>query len=163
MKNFTPSGLSTIGLLLVILLVLLMSGCASTLPRSTYETKGAHRAELAWQALAAYDTAQTVTIARSPDCLREGNPLASAVYGSDTPSPQRVLVTNLALAWAHYEVGGWLDRRTQAAIAADSPNRGAWYVGRGAFYVVSFLGSGLAVGNNASLGIRPFSRMECGK
>lgn len=158
MKNFTAPGVGTIAVLLAILLVLLLSGCAS---HSGFANPEARRVEIAWQTLAAYDTAQTVTIARSPTCFRESNKLASAIYGSDNPSPQRVLATNAALAWAHWELGAWLDRRTQAAIDSDNPNRGLYYVGRTAFYVTSFLGSGIAVGNNVSLGIKPFSRRVC--
>lgn len=164
--HFTPPGVSVIAVLLTLLVILLLSGCAAimpvgSLPERTYATKAAHRAELAWLTLHAVDTAQTVTIARSPDCLREANPLASAVYGSDHPSPQRVLLTNVALGWAHYELGGWLDRNTERAFVEDSGARGGWYVARGAYYAVSFLGTGLAVSNNASQGIRPFSRVEC--
>jgi hypothetical protein len=163
MKHFTTPGLSVITLLLTLLLLLVLSGCAAImpLPERTYETRAAQTAELGWLALHAVDTAQTVTIARSPGCLREANPIASAIYGTDHPSPERVMLTNVALGWVHYELGGWLDRNTQRAFAEESGARGGWYVARGAFYVVSFLGTGSAVGGNYSMGIKPFSRMEC--
>lgn len=163
MKHFTGHGLFTIAALLVILFACLLSGCSAVmpLPESTYETKVTHRTELAWQALNALDTAQTVTIARSPDCLYEDNKMAAAIYGGEHPSTSRVLATNVLLAWGHYELGGWLDRRTQAAVDADSPLRGLWYTSKVAFYAVSFLGTGYAVSNNLSLGIRPFSTKEC--
>jgi uncharacterized protein YceK len=146
MKNFTAPGLSTIGLLLLVLVILLLlSGCA------TYETRGAHTAELVWQGMNAVDTAQTVTIARSPTCWHEADRLAAGVYGSQNPAPSRVLATNALLAWGHYELGAWLDRRTEAEGREDSGI--GWYVARGAFYTFSFLGTGLAVTNNSTRGI----------
>jgi hypothetical protein len=148
-----------------------MQGCAlimpveSGKPTSVYASQGAATAEAVWLGMHALDTAQTVTIARSPACLREADHVAATIYGSEHPSESRVLVTNVALGALHYYVGGWLDRGTERALAdPDNEYVGLWYVSRGAFYVFSFLGTGIAVTGNASMGIKPFSHMtECGE
>lgn len=155
MSRFTRQGVTTIAVLLTVLLLLLLSGC------TTYATRDARNAEYAWLALDAVDTAQTVTIARSPECLYEADPLAVFVYGTEHPSTGRVLMTNAVLAYGHYQLGGWIDRHTERAFAQESPARGGWYVTRAAFYVVSFLSTGIAVTNNAAMGIHPFSRVRC--
>lgn len=149
--------LKVLGVIILLAVLAHCTGCAS------YTNPSTRRAEAAWQVLAAYDTAQTVTIARSPTCLREADKFASFIYGTDHPSPQRVLATNALLAWAHWEAGAWIDRLTEHAIASEDPNRGLLFIARGTYYTTSFLGTGLAVGNNVSLGIKPFSKMECGR
>ena len=141
------------------LVILALTGCASAVPQ--FESGDVRRAEYVWQGIHAMDTAQTVTIARSPGCLREANPLASAVYGSDRPSPQRVIVTNLAMAYLHAHVGAWLDRHTEAAmIDPDNESAGGWYLARQTYYVVSLGASGLAVLRNAQGRVGPFTRMS---
>jgi hypothetical protein len=148
--------------LLILAAVFALSGCEVL--NATYTNDTTRKAEYTWLAMHAIDTAQTVTIARSPTCLREANPLASAIYGSDTPSPQRVLATNIALGFVHAKVGAWLDERTERSFLEDGDGRGGWYLARGAYYVVSFLGTGIAIGNNAGRGVGPFTRMtECNR
>lgn len=126
-----------------------------------FATSGARNAEMVWQGIHLVDTAQTVTIARSAPCLYEANPLASAVYGSKHPSVARVVTTNAAMGALHWTVGSWLDRRTEHALQREAGSVGAWYVLRGAFYVVSIAGSGGAVAGNVRLGVRPLSRVRC--
>ncbi len=123
-----------------------LGGCTTTPPSGV---------ESAWLAVHAIDTAQTVTIARNPGCLYERNKLAAALYGSKHPSVGRVLATNTAMAALHWQVGAWLDRHTDRAFAEESDNRGALFVGRVAYYGLSFLGSGSAVVGNVRLGIKP--------
>jgi type II secretory pathway pseudopilin PulG len=149
--------LSKLFVALVLVIVLwLLAGCSVL--DATYTNDTTRKAEYTWLAMHAIDTAQTVTIARSPTCLREADPLAVAIYGTDHPSPQRVLATNIALGFVHAKVGAWLDERTEAAlIDPDSRSVGGWYVARGAFYVVSFLSTGIAIGGNESRGVKPFS------
>lgn len=148
--------------ILILAAVFALSGCEVL--NATYTNDTTRKAEYTWLAMHAIDTAQTVTIARSPECLREANPLAAAIYGSDTPSPQRVIATNVALGWAHAKLGAWLDERTERSILDETDGRGGWYVARGAYYVISFLGTGIAIGNNAGRGVGPFTRMsECNR
>lgn len=136
---------------------MLATGCSSL----RFQNDSTRTAELSWQAIHAIDTAQTVTIARSAPCLYEANPLAAAIYGSEHPSVRRVLATNAAMASLHWAVGSWLDRRTERALQRESGSVGAWYVLRGAYYLLSILGSGAAVAGNVQLGVRPLSHMRC--
>lgn len=126
-----------------------------------FATSGARNADLAWQGIHLLDTAQTVTIARSAPCLYERNPLAAAVYGSKHPSVARVVTTNAAMGALHWAAGSWIDRRTERAMQREAGSVGAWYVARGAYYVMSILGSGAAVAGNVQLGVRPLSRVRC--
>jgi hypothetical protein len=148
---------------LILAAVFALSGCEVL--NASFENDRTRKAEAVWLGMHAIDTAQTVTIARSPGCLREANPLASAIYGSDHPSTQRVLATNLALGWAHAKFGAWLDERTERALLdPKSESVGGWYVARGAYYVVSFLGTGIAIGNNAGRDVGLFSRVtDCNR
>jgi hypothetical protein len=144
-------------MVLAMFFILAATGCSVL----GYATPEARNAELGWQALHLVDTAQTVTIARSPACLHEANPLARAVYGTAHPSVRRVVLTNTAGAVLHWTAGSWLDRATERSFASEGPNRGALYVARLAYYGLSFLGSGTAVVGNMRLGIKPLTRAEC--
>jgi hypothetical protein len=135
------------------LVLLALCGCTAMFPRE----QGSRTAESAWLALHAVDTAQTIQIARHPECFHEANPLASAVYGTDHPSASRVAVTNVALALVHSSVSAWLDDRVASARASDSDMVGPWYVGRIAWHTVSLLGTGSAVVGNFSIGLKPTS------
>jgi hypothetical protein len=117
------------------------SGCAG-MQRESRDT------EIGWQVLHAIDTAQTVTIARSPTCLHEANALAAILYGTRNPSVKRVLWTNAAGAVLHWQVAGWVDRRGPEWL-------------RNTYVNVSLIGTGLAVGNNMVRGVRPFSKATC--
>lgn len=153
---------SLAGLLIILALVFLaglLSGCSS------FTTPEARHAEIAWLALDAVDTAQTVTIARSPGCLYEANPIAVQAYGGPHPDVGRVLAVNSVLAFAHWELGAWLDRNAERSAAADPDDDTStpanWYIARGAFYALSFLGSGHAVLGNFMMGVRPLSHATC--
>lgn len=145
----------------LVLLAALLTGCAG--PRLGFATYEARNAELLWQAMHALDTAQTVTIARSPECLYEKARLAQMVYGTKHPSVERVLATNTAGAALHWAAGSWLDRATERSFAREGSQRGTLYVARIAYYSLSFMGTGTAVVGNVQLGIKPNSRKECDK
>ncbi len=141
---------------LAVLACLVLTGCATG-----FATTGARNAEFSWLALHAIDTAQTMTIARSPSCFYEANPLASAVYGTKHPSVKRVVITNTATGLLHWQAGAWLDRRTEYAFKHETGSEGALYVARLSYYALSIMGTGTAVLGNVRLGIKPNSRKEC--
>lgn len=134
-------------------MTLALSGCALVTPYTNDTTRNV---EYTWLAMDAVDTAQTVRIARNPSCLREANPLAASVYGGDHPTPGRVIATNAVLAYAHYEIGAWIDKRTEAAaIDPDDTSYNGWYLFRSAWHGFALIGTGYAVLHNAT------SRYEC--
>lgn len=137
-------------LVAILILLGLTTGC-SVLPTD----RGSRYAEGAWQTLHAIDTMQTYQIAKNPHCFREANGMAAALYGSDRPKPERVLLVNIAGSLVHAQVSRWLDDRTDAAFANESDTRGVWAVGRIAYHTVSLLWSASAVANNYELGLRP--------
>jgi hypothetical protein len=146
-------------LALVCLLALCSAGCSLITP---YENNAARDSEYTWLGMDALDTAQTITIARSPSCLRESDHVASWLYGSDTPTPARVIGTNVALAYAHYEIGAWIDRHTEAAaIDPDDENYPTWYLFRSAWEGFALIGTGFAVLHNAQARVGPFSEVHC--
>lgn len=133
---------------LIGLAVLSCSGCALVAP---YENGTVRTMEYTWLGMHAVDTYQTVQIARNPHCMREANPLAEAVYGTDHPSPSRVIATNVGLGYLHYRIGGWIDARTERAAAdPDDTSYGGWYLFRAAWHGVALIGTGYAVLHNAT-------------
>lgn len=147
--------------LIVVLLLFMCSGCTVLEPVAPVgmfpREHGSRVAEGTWQALHMVDTMQTVQIARHPQCYREANPLAAKVYGTEHPSPQRVMITNLALGLVHSRVSRWLDDGVARAQARDDGLVGPWAVGRIAWHTVSILGTSAAVANNFSQGLTPTS------
>jgi hypothetical protein len=139
-----------------------LAGCASTAPSFRFANSTTRNAELTWLALHAVDTAQTITIARSPGCLYEASPLAQMVYGTKHPSVSRVLFTNTGMAILHWHMGSMLDRHAEAALTdEDNGNAGLWWMARGAYYAASFMGTGSAVVGNVRLGVKPLSKARC--
>lgn len=138
-----------------------MVGCAG------FATESSRNRQIALTGLMALDTAQTVTIARSP-CLHEANPIAAAVFGSDRPTPERVLLTNAVYITGHWLLGSYLDRQAERPVdlsitaEQDLARRNTWRTLRGIYQFVTALGHGVAVVRNQAKGIRPFSSFECG-
>ncbi len=144
---------------LLALAALTLSGCALVAP---YENTAVRNTEYTWLGIHAIDTAQTITIARSPTCLREANPAAARIYGSDYPDQGRVLATNILLGYAHYRIGGWIDQRTEAALLdPDNNSASGWYLFRGVWHGLAIIGTGYAVLHNAQANVGPFSARTC--
>jgi len=148
-----------------------LAGCVSTgNDRGVFEfaSTAARNAQVALTGLIALDTAQTVTIARSPECLFEADPIAAAVFGSRRPSPQTVLITNTLYIAGHALLGAYLDRKANApvdlSISADEDlaRHTRWRVLQRVYQLATLIGHGAAVINNEAKGIRPFSRFDCG-
>lgn len=143
----------------IVLAALALSAC-------TFTTPAARNTQLALTGLMAADTAQTVTIARS-SCLFEANPVAAAVFGSKRPSPQTVLLTNVAYIAGHWALGSYLDRRANQPVDfsiesdADIARKAKWRRLQRVYQWVTALGHGAAVINNEKRGIRPFSKFDC--
>jgi hypothetical protein len=149
---------------------LLFAGCTTTPDRQSafdFATPAARNTQLALTGLIALDTAQTVTIARSAECLYEANPIAAAVFGSEHPSTQRVLVTNAVYLTGHWLLGAYLDRKARQPVdlsitaQQDVSRKSRWRVMQRVYQALSFIGHGAAVINNQARGIRPFSTFDC--
>ncbi len=138
---------------------LALSGCAG------FASSEGRNAQLALTGLMLADTAQTVTIARSPDCLREVNPLAYA--GDKHPSPRKVLFTNALYIVGHWMLGSYLDRKANApvdvniSVEQDMAQRDRARFLRRVYWVATGIGHGAAVASNARKGINPFSSYSC--
>lgn len=148
---------------------LAMTGCATTDAPGPmqFASSEARNRQLLMTAVMAVDTAQTVTIGRSPECLSEGNQLAVYAFGSRTPSPERVLITNAIYIAGHWALGSYLDRKVNAPInlsipiEADMARRSRWTLMRGIYQFATTFGHGFAVARNARKGIEPFSNFNC--
>jgi len=139
-----------------------LGGCDALRLVAPYESDTMRNTERVWLGMHAIDTAQTVTIARSPMCLREANPAAAWLYGSDHPDAGRVIATNVILGYAHYRIGGWIDKRTeQAGSDPDDDSYSGWYLFRAAWHGFALLGTGYAVLHNAQARVGPFSEVHC--
>ena len=139
----------------------------AALSACTFTTPAARNTQLALTGLIAVDTAQTVTIARSP-CLFERNPAAAAIFGSKHPSESRVLATNVVYIAGHWALGSYLDRKANQpvdlsiAAEADIAGKRKWRRLQRVYQWATALGHGAAVVNNEARGIRPFSKFDCG-
>ena len=142
--------------LALIVCAVFLGGCA-TLPmplQPQNEQYNSNMAEGAWLVLDAIDTAQTMHLKRDRNptavvtCNREADPLAVKIYGTQYPSPSRVLLTNIALATVHTMVTSWLDDEVAKHDQANDGSVGPWYVGRIAWHTVSIAFSLRSVINN---------------
>lgn len=139
----------------------IMAGCAG------FATTEARNRQVALTGLMALDTAQTASFSKS-DCLREINPIAVAIYGTDRPSSQRVLMTNALYMTGHWFLASYLDRKAESPIdlsisaTEDMARRSRWRLLRGLYQGLTMIGHGAAVINNNLKGIRPFSGYDCG-
>jgi hypothetical protein len=132
----------------LILLTVTLAGCA-VLPipfQPQNEQYNSNMAEGAWLVLDGVDTLQTMHLKPNTSCAREADPIAVRFYGSEYPSKNRVLLTNLALATVHTMVTSWLDDKV--AQHANDDSAGPWYVGRIAWHTVSIAYSFASVMNN---------------
>jgi hypothetical protein len=118
-----------------------------------FATTGARNVQLGITALILVDMAQTLTIARSQDCLEEGNPLAAAFIGK-YPQPARVVAVNALAIVGHWALGSYLDRKARVSDR--------WAIAQRVYQALTIGGHGAAVANNVSKGIRPFSSYSCG-
>jgi hypothetical protein len=118
-----------------------------------FATTSARNVQLGITALILVDMAQTLTIARSQDCLEEGNPLAAAFIGK-YPQPARVVAVNALAIVGHWALGSYLDRKARVSDR--------WAIAQRVYQALTIGGHGAAVANNASKGIKPFSSYSCG-
>jgi hypothetical protein len=108
--------------------------------------------EVSYQALHAYDYAQTVQIARSP-CYEEVDPITSNIIGHH-PTQTKVELWWAAESMLHYAISGWLDRTAEA-------EGGGWHVVRAVWNVGSVAWEARDVVHNARMGLRPFGGNKC--
>lgn len=147
-------------ILTLVVVMVSLQGCAM-LPvplQPKNEQYNSNMAEGAWLVLDGIDTAQTMHLKRVRDpqtvitCNREADPLAAKVYGTQYPSPSRVLLTNIALATVHTMVTSWLDDEVAKHDQANDGSVGPWYVGRIIWHTASIAFSLHAVINNHNQG-----------
>jgi uncharacterized membrane protein len=145
----------------------LMTACATT--------PGTRTAQTAWQAMNVIDMGQTLHIARSARtdeqmaawaakdftvdryCYQEVNPITRAIIGKH-PSQKEAVISSALWAIGHAVATRWLDKRTEQAFATESPNRGAWYVGRISFHAFTLGTKAWQINHNNNFGIKPFGR-----
>lgn len=106
----------------------LLSGCQSVPPAY---------GEAAWQALHAVDTAQTLHVARSPECYYERAPLTRALVGAH-PSEAEVAAVMLGYALLHRYLTEHLEGRWLRVYQA-----------------TSFISTARNVVRNHNIGLRP--------
>jgi hypothetical protein len=126
---------------------LLLGGCAA-LPTDSKPP------EAAYQALHAVDFAQTIQIARSPNCYHEADPLTKRLIG-EHPSEGQVRAAWALTSTVHLAVTGWLDREV------DATDSKAWRIARGTWHVLTIADAGREVVRNRSLGLMPFGGNAC--
>jgi hypothetical protein len=126
--------------LIICLVVACLTGCA---------TAPSPRLERAWHVSNTLDYAQTVNIAKRPDCFREVDPVTSAVFG-EQPSKRTVAVEYIVTTAAHRMIADWLTRK------AENSDSTAWYRAANAWHWGTLAYSVRTVARNHSIGMRPF-------
>ena len=116
----------------MLLLAVTAAGC-ETLPP----------AEAVWQTAHLIDTAQTMQIAKNPECYHEKNPITRSLIGKH-PSEEAVVAWGIGMAVAHYQV-------TRLLTRYEAPRWVQW-----GWQAVSIGSTGAAVVNNHEIGLRPF-------
>jgi len=117
-------------------LAALVAGCADLSPMA--------QREIAWQALNVVDTGQTITIARQPSQLEEGNFITQSLVGRH-PTERNTYAMMAGYAILHAGVSVWLD--------SNDPGRGPWHVASLIWGYGMLTGKGLTVANNFGKGI----------
>lgn len=127
---------SALGLILVMLLTMGLSGCATQ--------QSSNEAEGAWLVEEVAATAQDVQIAKHPCCYSE--PL-----GASHPSDGVVVLEHGALMIAHTLLTSWMDDEV-----ARHPDSDAWLITRFSWGALSLLGTGWEIGRNYNDHVTPF-------
>jgi hypothetical protein len=117
--------------------VLLVSGCSSLPPD-----------EFIWQTAHAFDVAQTVQIAKNPECYRETDPVTSRLIG-EHPSQGGVYAWGIGTAALHAGVSALLEK-----YDAKPWVKGVWKA-------VSFTTVIYTVNNNFNEGLGVNSARDC--
>lgn len=110
--------------------------------------------EITYQTLHAIDYGQTVTGARSPECMEETDGLTSKIVGRH-PSVGKVEAWWAVESMIHYAISGWLDRTVEAEGSK------GWRVARWGWRAFSIGTEAYAVGHNFNLGVHPFGGDVC--
>jgi hypothetical protein len=121
-------------LAVLLVVVSIVSGCAT----SDWRNEDTRRMQVANTALIAFDTAQTLHIARCPGRYYEQNP----VLGKH-PSEATVILGGIAYGTGSWFLAKWLDAR-------------GWDKTARALQYVQFSGHGIAITNNVTRGLKPF-------
>lgn len=113
---------------------LLLTGCAS----NDWRDPSIRNRQITNTIVMALDTAQTVHIAREPDCYYERNPLLGK-----HPSVTRVITSGVLYSAGSWAAARWLDKA-------------GWFKTAKVLQYMQLGAHGLAIGNNASRGLEPF-------
>jgi len=124
--------------------MLILPGCADLAL-----DRGSVAPELAWDAVAAVDMGQTVTIAREPSLYSETN----EVLGPH-PTPEHVEAYFAAFAALHYAGSVWLDREV------DATDSKAWRAVRWGWRLLTIEDETRAVVHNFAIGITPYAPVQ---
>lgn len=91
---------------LALLTILTLTGCASYNPY-----KDMNNFEKVWQVAHLADVAQTISIARDPDCYFEDDPITRRLIGRH-PKVVNAFLWGVSTSYLHAQGSQWLDRNT---------------------------------------------------
>lgn len=129
-----------LGFLIAVSVVLLcLSGCTS-LPSAAVDK--------AYYFTNTIDYAQTINIAKRPDCYYENDVVTRNLIGRQ-PSESKVAAAFVVETSVHYAVSRWLDSK------ADNEGTKFWYTAANAFQWLKLANSTYNVVHNHSIGLRP--------
>ena len=115
-------------------------------------------AEVTWQLLNILDTAQTISIARYPQCWGEGDTVSEALIGNH-PRQEAVYALGTGYGVIHYLATRWLEQRD--VRDSEGYPESSWWLAMLGWETVSLSTKIYVVDSNNTAGIRPFSHGGC--
>lgn len=140
------------------LVAMVLSGCQLIMPVEYEDNDGKIRSSMTsdekmWHAMNVIDTAQTVHLARSPECFRESNPMTKAIIG-EHPSTGEAIAIGVLYSVAYRMANQYIEDKI--TYTSDGYYANGWGWAKVSLSVFGLVTKGFTIGNNHVIGLRPF-------
>lgn len=150
MRNIKP--------IFVLLATLVLSGCQLIMPVEYDDNDGHIRSsvtsdEKLWHAMNVIDTAQTIHLARSPECYSESNFLTKKLIG-EHPSTEQAIAVGILYSLVYRMTNQYIEDRI--TYTADGYYGNGWGVAKITLSVLGLVTKGFTISSNHVIGMKPF-------
>jgi len=144
--------------LIILLCLCVLSGCSLLMPIEYLDNDNKVRssmtdAEKVWHVMNVIDTAQTINIARAPECYKESNPLTRALIG-EHPSTGNVIAIGVLYSVLYRAANQYIEDHN--IINSDGYFDTGWGYAKLGLDVLGLATKGFTIGHNHTIGLRPF-------
>lgn len=142
----------------VLLAALALTGCQLIMPVEYEDNDKQVRSsftsdEKMWHAMNIIDTAQTIHLARSPECFRESNFLTKELIG-EHPSVGNVIAIGVIYSLAYRMANQYIENHI--SYNSDGYYDNGWGYAKIGLSVFGLVSKGYTIGNNHVIGMKPF-------